>query len=323
MASLALGAFAVGADAQPAGSANRVGYLVATSYLHPNFSSLFHNALNDLGYVEGRNLVVESRLSAGRDDRLGALAAELVQARVKIIVADGIAAALAAKQTTKHLPIVVAIGGDPVATGLVTSLARPGGNVTGVTVLALDLLAKRLQLLKEVNPRLTRVGVLWNPLNAEKQLEWQQLSALAPRLNLTLQSLEVRSPQDIDPALRSAPAQRVGGLLVLDDSLVLANASPIVDAAQKYRLPTIYAWRLFVDGVVIQPGGLMSYGPNLFDVAATVAGLVDKILRGANPADLPIEQPTKFELVVNLRAARALNVTIPPSLLVRADSVVR
>jgi putative ABC transport system substrate-binding protein len=165
--------------------------------------------------------------------------------------------------------------------------------------------------------------VLWNPLNAEKQLEWQQLSALAPRLNLTLQSLEVRSPQDIDPALRSAPAQRVGGLLVLDDSLVLANASPIVDAAQKYRLPTIYAWRLFVDGVVIQPGGLMSYGPNLFDVAATVAGLVDKILRGANPADLPIEQPTKFELVVNLRAARALNVTIPPSLLVRADSVVR
>jgi putative ABC transport system substrate-binding protein len=190
--SLAPSAFAPGAEAQPAGPVHRVGYLVATSYLHPNFSNLFHNALHDLGYIEGRNLVVESRLSAGRDDRLRALATELVQARVKMIVADGIAAALAAKQTTKDIPILVAIGGDPVAAGLVESLGRPGGNVTGVTVLSLDLLAKRLQLLIEVVPRLTRVAVLWNPVSPEKQLEWRELSALAPRLNLTLQSLEVR-----------------------------------------------------------------------------------------------------------------------------------
>ncbi len=311
------------AEAQQATTVRRMGYLTSTSYLHPDFFLNLGNALRDHGYVVGRNLLVESRHAAGHDDRLADLAAELVRARVEVIVADGIPAALAAKQTTQSIPIVMAIGGDPVASKLVSSFARPGGNITGVTSLALDLVAKRLQLLTEVVPKLTRVAVIWNPLGPEKQLEWKELATVAPKLSVTLESLEIRSSQDIEPVLSSVIVKRAGGLLVLDDSLTLAHSDLIVDTAQKHRLPAIYAWRLFVDRRYAQVGGLMSYGPSLFDIASTVAAQVGKILKGEKPADLPIEQPTKFELVVNLNTAKALGLTIPQSVLLRADVIIQ
>ncbi|HET8577234.1 MAG TPA: ABC transporter substrate-binding protein [Methylomirabilota bacterium] len=317
---LCLGTLSAPALAQPPTKA-RIGYLASSSYVHPAFGDLlFREVMSVTGGMWGGNLVLLSRSAAGSDDRLPSLARELVEARVDIIVAEGQAAALAAKAVTRTVPIVMAISGDPVQAGLVANLARPGGNVTGVTSLALELAAKRLQLIKDVVPKASRVAVLWNPASPEKELEWKELRAAASKLGVTLQSLELRRPGDLEPRLDSAVSDHAGALLLLDDSLTLSLAADITTAAERRRLPAIYGWDRYM---TVEPKGLMAYGPTVLELAKTAARYMDRILNGAKPGDLPVEQPTKFELVINAKAARALGLTIPPSLVLRADRVIR
>ena len=309
---------AVPALAQQASKA-RIGYLTSSSYVHPAFADLFLSRVSIAGGMWGGNLDLLSRSAAGSDDRLPSLAAELVGARVDIIVADGTAAALAAKAATRTVPIVMAISGDPVQAGLVASLARPGGNVTGVTSLSLELVGKRLQLIKEVVPKASQVAVLWNPASPEKELEWKELRSAASKLGVRLQSLELRRPGDLAPRLDSAVNERAGALLLLDDSLMLSLAVDITTEVDKRRLPAIYGWDRYM---TVEKKGLMMYGPSVWDLANTAAKYVDRILKGTKPGDLPVEQPTKFELVINMKAAKTLGLTIPPSLLLRADRVI-
>ncbi len=238
----------------------RIGYLTSSSYVHPAFADLFFGRVSIAGGPWGGNLELLGRFAAGSDDRLPSLAAELVAARVDIIVADGIPAALAAKTTTRTVPIVMAISGDPVQAGLVASLARPGGNITGVTTLSLELVAKRLQLIKEVVPKASRVAVLWNPASPEKELEWKELRSAASRLGVTLQSLELRRPGDLAPRLDSAVNERAGALLLLDDSLTLSLAVDITTEVDKRRLPAIYGWDRYMTGENKGPYGVRSFG---------------------------------------------------------------
>jgi len=307
------------AHGQQAPKVARVGILTSSSsgYLNPS-SILAH--LNVLGYVAGKDIVSEYRSAAGKDERLPALATELVQLKVDVIVPAGRPAILAAKAATRTIPIVIAAEGDPVAAGLVASLARPGGNVTGMAVLLPELSAKRLELLKEAVPRLTRVGVLWNPGDADRVEEWNSARAAGRTLGLEVESLEVRSRGDLQPAVVSARKKRVGALLVLEGLVIGGNPKIIADAAAQNRLPAIYPRRVFVDSW--DYGGLMSYEPDAQDLSRRIASYIDRILKGAKPADLPVERPTKFELVVNLKTAKALGLRIPPSLLVRADRVI-
>jgi len=318
---LALGFLAAASAAlgQQAPKVARVGILSSSSsgYLEPQ-SILAH--LNALGYVGGKDVVFEYRPAAGRDERLPALAAELVQLKVDVIVPAGRTAILAAKAATRTIPIVIAAEGDPVAAGLVASLARPGGNVTGMAVLLPEVSAKRLELLKEAVPRLTRVGVLWNPGDVDRVEEWNAARAAGRALGLEVESLEVRSREDLRPAVNSARKKRVGALLVLEGLVTGGNPKIITDAAAQNRLPAMYPRRLFVDSW--DYAGLMSYEPDAQDLSRRVASYIDRILKGARPADLPVEQPTKFELVVNLKTAKAIGLKIPPSLLVRADRVI-
>jgi putative ABC transport system substrate-binding protein len=243
--------------------------------------------------------------------------AELVDSKVDLIIAEGTPAVIAARRGTSTIPIFMAVSGDPVQAGLVASLSRPGGNVTGLTSLSLDVVAKRLQLLKEVVPRAARLGVLRNPQSPEKELEWKALQAVAPGLGVALQSLEIRRREDIEPAFEAGVRARVGGLLVLDDSVTLFNEDLIVARAERHRLPAIY-------GLSRDPraGALMTYGPSVHEMADMAATYVDKILKGARPADLPIQQPTRFELVVSLKAAHAIGLTVPPAIRLRADRLI-
>ncbi|HSE04092.1 MAG TPA: ABC transporter substrate-binding protein [Methylomirabilota bacterium] len=294
----------------------RIGYLISDSYLHPEFAMLLRVHLTPVGGVQphyGSTILTRSARSAGD---LAALATDLVNGQVDVIVAEGTSAALAAKAATRLVPIVMAIGGDPVQAGLVANLARPGGNVTGVTSFSLELVAKRLQLIKEIVPSATRVAVLWNPASAEKELEWKALRLAASQLNVTLHSLEVRRANAVEPLLDGAVKQRAAGLLVLDDSLTLSLARDITTAAETRRLPAIYGWDFYV-----RPpnNGLVAYGPTAWDLTARVANYVDRILRGAKPGDLPVEQPARFELTVNIEAAKVVGLTLPQSILVRAD----
>jgi putative ABC transport system substrate-binding protein len=294
----------------------RIGYLISTSYLHPELGSLLRGQLNPgRAYVDTALL---SRFAAGSDNRLSGLARELLDARVDIIVAEGVAAALAAKAATRTVPIVMAISGDPVRAGLVASLARPGGNLTGITSFSLELVAKRLQLLKEIVPQASRVAVLWNPASPEKELEWKALRAAGSQLGLTLQSLELRRPGDLEARLDSAVNERAGALLLLDDSLTLSLAKEITTAIEKRRLPAIYGWD---DYLRSGNSGLIAYGPTAWDLAKTIVRYVDKILAGVKPGDLPVEQPTRFEFVINVKAAKALGLAVPASILLRADRV--
>jgi putative ABC transport system substrate-binding protein len=295
---------------------SRIGYLYSSSYLYPGFTGLFVAHMDRGRTVLTRNFVLLTRSAADSDSRLPGLVTELVAERVDLIVAEGIAAALAAKAATRSIPIIIAIGGDPVRLGLVQSLAQPGGNVTGITSFSLELVAKRLQLLKEIAPKPSRVGVLWNPASPGKELEWTALRAAASQLGVTLQSLELRRLDDLEPRLDGAVREGAGALVVLDDSLTLSLASDIARAAERRRLPAIYGWDTYVTGV---NNGLVAYGPTAWDLAKTVTEYVDKILGGARPRDLPVEQPTRFELVVNLKAAKALGLTVPPAILIRAD----
>ncbi len=312
-------AMPLSAEAQPSAKIPRIGLL---SPFSPTATALWHQAfrqgLRDLGWVEGKSIAIEYRYAEGRSDRLPGLAADLVRLKVDIIVATVTTDAVAAKNATRAIPIVLASSGDPVADGLVESLARPGGNITGLSQMAPELAGKRLELLKEIVPKLSRVAVLWNPQGTTSPLSWRELQLPARKLGVQLHSLEVRSPNDFDKAFEDATRARAGALAVMPDPVFATNLKRIADLAAKSRLPSIFHLREFVDA-----GGLVAYGVDRSDMFRRAATYVDKILKGTKPADLPVEQPTKFELVINLKTAKALGLTIPQSILIRADHVIQ
>jgi putative ABC transport system substrate-binding protein len=277
----------------------------------------FRLGLRDLGWVEGKNLIIEYRYAEGRRDRLPDLAADLVRLKVDAIVASVVSDAMAAQKATRAIPIVMAAPSDPVAFGLVENLARPGGNVTGLSQMGSELAGKRLELLKEMVPKLSRVAVLWNPQGVVSPFAWKEIQLPARQLGIQLHSLEVRSPSEFDKALEDATRARAGALFIMPDPVIVTNLKRIADFAAKNRLPSIFQLSEFADA-----GGLVAYGPDLADMYRRAAAYVDKILKGAKPGDLPVEQPTKFELVLNLKTAKAIGITIPQSILLRADRVI-
>jgi len=277
----------------------------------------FRQGLRELGYSEGKNIALEHRYADGKLDRLPKLAAELVASDVDVIVAQAPAAVRAAKNATIRIPIVMAHGGDPVAQGFVASLARPGGNVTGVSNFSAELSGKRLELLKEVSPKVSPVAVIWNSDAPGPVLTFQELEIAAKALKVQLESLPVRNPNEFEGAFRIA-RERAGSLVVIQDVVTVRYLKRIVDLAAKNRLPAIYMDKDFAEA-----GGLMSYGPSQLDMYRRAAVYVDKILKGRKPADLPVEQPMKFEFVINLKTAKQIGLTIPPNVLVRADRVIR
>ena len=307
------------AEAQPAGKIYRIGYLSAGAPTsNPLVSAAFQQGLCDLGWVEGQNIDIEYRWAEGRFDRLPDLAADLVHLKVDVIIAAPTPAALAAKNATGTVPIVAVRLTNPVELGLVGSLARPGGNVTGLSYsVGADIFGKDLELLKEIVPRVRRVAVLSNPDSPAQPLTVRNVKDAARSLGLQLQLLEARGPEGFDGAFAAMARERVGALLVVQDPAFIPHRARLVDLAAKNRLPSIFTQREDAEA-----GGLMSYGPSLSDLYRRAGTYVDKILKGANPGDLPVEQPTKFELVINLKTAKALGLTIPPSLLQRADQVI-
>ncbi len=308
------------AEAQQAAKIARIG-LLATTSLNPHLGEAFRQGLRDLGYVEGRNFVIETRDAEGKYERLPALAAELVALKVDVILVGSTPPAVAAKQATKSLPVIFVSLADPVASGLITSLARPGGNATGLATLIPELVGKCLEQLKKAVPGAGRVAVLWQPgalgERTEKDMR-KEAEIAAGILGLQLQFVEARNPTDFDRAFSDMARARVDALTVLPTPMFVSERRRLVDLSAKYRLPAVYVWREFVDA-----GGLMAYGPNLANLWRRAASYVDKILKGAKPADLPVEQPTKFELVINLKTAKALGLTIPPSLQGLADEVIQ
>jgi putative ABC transport system substrate-binding protein len=317
--SVALLATPLAAAAQQAGKAPRIGFLSATSPAdRPALIDAFRQRLRELGWVEGRNIGIDFRYAEDRDEKLPALAAELVRLKVDCIVSMGTQGVTAAKKATDTIPIVMIAVRDPVGTGLIASLARPGGNVTGVAGYAgLEIVAKQLELLKETVPKLRRVAVLSNPANAYHRLAIKEASVAARSLGVQLQLLEARGPSEFDGAFAAMAKERAGGLLVLSDAMLNSHRARLADLAVKSRLPSAHAVK-----ESIEAGGLMSYGPSFLDLHRRSAAYVDKILKGAKPADLPVEQPTQFELVINLKTAKALGLTMPPSLLRQADEVI-
>ena len=307
------------AEAQPAAKVPRIGYLVTGSLESPETRvalDAFRQGLRERGYVEGQNILIEYRAADGKIERFPGLATELARLKVDLILAANTPAARAAQQATTTIPIVVPVIGDPVGDGLVASLARPGGNITGLSGINPELSGKRLDLLKQAVPRLTRVAIVWNP--AEPNAAFLRETQAAGRgLSMQLQVLEVKAAPDLETALQAARRWHASGLIVLTDPVTLYHRKQLADLANKYRLPAIYSERLFVES-----GGLISYGANDRKMHQRAAIYVDKILKGAKPGDLPIEQPTKFELIINLKTAKALGLTIPPSLLQRADQVI-
>jgi putative ABC transport system substrate-binding protein len=309
----------VAAGAQQTAKIVRIGFLAGDMAANPYLRDAFLRGLRDLGYVEGRNIVIEYRDAEGKFERLPALATEIVALKVDVfLAAGGTPGALAAKQATRTIPIVFASTGDPVTSGLVTSLARPGGKVTGLSNLSLELVGKCLEQLKQAVPGVSRIAVLWQPGAFPERTEKDMLrgAEVAGRaLGLRLQFVEARGRADIDKAF--SEMTRAHALTVLSGAMFSNERRRLVDLAAKNRLPTEYTGREFVDS-----GGLMSYGPDNADLYRRAATFVDKILKGAKPGDLPVEQPTKYELVINLKTAKALGLTIPPSVLLRADQVI-
>jgi ABC-type uncharacterized transport system substrate-binding protein len=281
------------------------------------FADAFRQGLRGLGYVEGRTILLEERWAEGKFDRLPSLAGKLVRLNVDVIVTASTPAVQAAQQATRTIPIVMTLVTDPVESGIVASLARPGRNVTGLSLMHPELSAKRVALLKEVVPKLSRVAVLWSPSTASYRKVLGETQTAAHALGLQLRAVEVRDPTDFDSAFSAIARERAGALVVLPDALFRDQQRRILDLAAKSRLPAIYWSRDLVEA-----GGLMAYGANFPDVFRQAATFVDKILKGAKPADLPVEQPAKFELVINLKTAKALGLTIPQSLLVRADQII-
>lgn len=307
------------ADAQQAGKVPRIGFLSTTSSSdRPPLFDAFRQRLRELGWVEGQNIVIDYRYAEGRVDRLPDLAAELVRLKVDLIVSGGTQGATAAKNATETIPIVMIAVRDPIGIGLIASLARPGGNVTGVSGSAgLEWVAKQLELLKETVPKIRRVAILSNPTNAYHQLALREVDVAARALGVQLQFLEAQGPNEFDGAFAAMAKESVGALLVLSDAMLNSHQTRLAELAARNRLPAAYGVRESVEA-----GGLMSYGPSFLDSFRRAATYVDKILKGAKPAELPVEQPTKFELVINMKAAKALGLTIPQPVLLRADHVV-
>jgi putative ABC transport system substrate-binding protein len=314
-AGLAVAPFA--ARAQQAGTVRRIGVLspFTRSDAAP-WHEAFRHGLRELGWIEGKNISIEYRYAEGPAD-LPLLAAELVRLKVDVILTSA-TGTLPAKDATRTIPIVMASNADPVVMGIVGSLARPGGNVTGLSQISSELAGKRLELLKQIVPNLSRVAVMWNPGGRGSTVNWQEMQLPARSLGLELHPLETRNASDFDRAFADARRAHVGALAIMPSPLFAGNLRRIADLAITSRLPAIFNLREFVDS-----GGLIAYGPNRTDEFRRAAGYVDKILRGAKPADLPVEQPTKFELVINLKTAKTLGLTIPQSLLLRADEVIQ
>ena len=308
-------------EAQPPSKVHRIGYLsLATAEVDKGWVAAFRQGLRELGYVEGQTIVIEQRHAAGRPDRLAGLAAELVRLKVDVVVVYGGARAVqAVKQATSTIPIVLAVSADPVGQGLVASLARPGGQVTGLSDFHGSLVPKRLELLKDLAPSASRIALLLNPTNPGAVLQAKDIRAAAPAVGVTVFSVEVRgpTPDDFDQAFAVIGKERPDALLLIPDATFVDRQKYIAELAVKHRLPAIGTLRQYAES-----GFLMSYGANFADLWRRAATYVDKILKGARPGDLPIEQASTFELVINLRTARALGVTIPPSLLLRADDVI-
>ena len=303
--------------AQQARKIPRIGILAPGTPPRPSVEA-FRQGLRDLGYVEDQTIALAYRWDEGKLGRWLALVAELVALKVDVIVVQGTVPALAAKQHTSTIPIVMAHVGDPVARGIIVSLARPGGNITGLTSASPDLSGKRLELFKETVPRLTRVGVFWSPASQGATANFRETEAAARTLGVQIQSLEVRSSNDFESAFKAATGKRAGGLIVVEFAGISAYSRRIVDFATKSRLPTMFA-----QGAHVESGGLMYYGPNFPDLYRRAATYVDKILKGSKPADLPVEQPKKFDFVINLKTAKQIGLTIPPNVLARAHRVIR
>jgi putative ABC transport system substrate-binding protein len=307
------------AGAQQAGRLPRLGYLGASSpTLEPEILEAFRQGLRDLGYVEGQSIAIEYRWAEGHEDRLPELATELVGLKVDVIVTTGTPGTLAAKRATQTIPIVMTATGDPLRSGLVTSLARPGGNVTGFSTLRSELEGKRLDLFKQTFPRFSRVAMLWDSANPSTKFYLLHIEAAARASHVTLQpAVAVRRVEDLDRAFAAIARGHADALFVVSGRSLLAERGRIVEFAAKSRLPAIYPYREYVEA-----GGLMSYSANYPDLYRGAALYVDKILKGAKPADLPVQQSARFDLVINLKTAKALGLTIPPSLLARADQVI-
>ena len=307
-------------ETQQAASIPRIGFLSPSSLSEPRtsrFLEAFRQGLRELGYVEGQNIAIESRWAEGKYERLPGLAAELVRLRVNVIVTYG-AAIQYAQQATGTVPIVMAVVIDPVAAGFVVGLARPQGNMTGLSSMAPELVGKQLELLKEVVPKVSRVALLENPANLGNAPQLRHAQETARALGVRLQLLEALGPSQIDSAFAAMTTERAGAVIVFADAMLLDHRTRIADLAARRRLPVL---SLVIDHVEV--GGLMAYGPSVSDMFRRAATYVDKILKGAKPADLPVEQPTKFELVINLKAAKALGLTIPQAVLQRADRVIQ
>ncbi len=302
-------------EAQPAGKAARIGILSSAD--SPGWEA-FRQGMRELGYVEGRNVAVESRWSGGKTEQLPDLAAELVRLKVDVIVVSAPQPTAAVKAATTTIPVVFVAVADPVRVGIVSSLARPGGNITGFATLVPEgFIAKNLELLKEVVPRASRVAVLVNPANEMHRVSYPQSAAAADALKLRLQIVEARGPDELESAFEAATRGRAEAIHVYGDPITFIHRARIAELAATSRLPAMYLWRDSVEA-----GGLMSYGPNLPNLFRRAAGYVDKILKGAKPADLPVQQPTTFELVINMKTAKGLGLAIPPSVLLRADRVI-
>jgi putative ABC transport system substrate-binding protein len=321
LATIAGGLLAVplAAGAQPAGKVRRIGYLDQGSAARDErYLNAFRAGLRELGWTEGQNVAIDVRFAEGKTDRLPALAAELVQRRVDLIATWTTPAALAAKRATGKIPIVIGFVADPVGSGIVASLSHPGGNITGWTHLGVELRGKYLELLKEAVPDATRFGVLWNPTNQVHKPSLKSVEAAAQRLKVELHLAGVQDPSELESTFSTLAEEGVRGLVVFPDGMFLAHIPLINALAARSRLPTLYGV-----GDYVIAGGLMSYGANLVEMHRQFgASLVDKILRGASPADLPVAQPTKLELLINLKTAKTLGLTIPQSLLVRADQLI-
>ena len=303
--------------AQPAGKLFRVGYLTGAPTADGRVPVALRKALESLGFVEGRNIVYESRFSGGRGDRLTALAAELIALEIDVLVPGGGSAARAARQATASLPIVVVNAGDLVETGMVASLARPGGNITGVNDPAAVLSAKRLEILKELVPLAKRVAVLWNAGDDAMTLRYREIERAAQALRVAIQPLPVREPDDFDVALSAMNRSRPDALMMVTDALTTLNRQRVVDYAAAQRIPAMYEI-----GAVVRSGGLMSYGADAADTFRLAAEYVAKILRGAKPQEMPVEQPNRYVFIVNMKTVKSLGLTIPQSLLLRADEVI-
>jgi putative ABC transport system substrate-binding protein len=303
----------------PAGAEDKIfraGILFIGGRDQPHLES-FKQGLRERGYMEGKNIILVYRYAEGKEERLADLAAELVREKVDVIVTTASISALAARRVTRTLPIVMTTG-NPLATGLADSLAKPGGNVTGLSVMPIDLSVKRLELLKESFPKRTRVAALWSPRDREAKIQFRETEDAAKALSISLHSLEIESADDIVRGFRAMTQASAQAIVVILSPLVTLNSKRIVELALNHRLPGIYP-----TGQFVEEGGLMSYGPSIADLYRRAATYVDKILKGRTPSDLPIEQPMKFDFIVNLKAAKQIGVTVPPNVLVRANRVIR